>query len=141
MTKDYPRIYVYKRIVQAKLFMDAHFSENINLHDIADEAYFSRFHFVRLFKTTYGFTPHQYLGRVRVDHAKLYLQEGMQASETCFAVGFDSVPSFTGLFKRYTGLTPAAWQKRYHERQQQIREVPLRFIPNCFAEKEGWVKK
>ncbi|MCW3108571.1 MAG: AraC family transcriptional regulator [Segetibacter sp.] len=93
MKQDYPKIYLYKRIVQAKLFIDTRFSDNIDLNNIADEAYFSKFHFIRLFKTIYGKTPHQYLTRVRIENAQVFLQKGISVSETCFRVGFDSVSS------------------------------------------------
>src|SRR5689334_15724931 len=100
MTEQFPKIYLYRRIVQAKLFIDKNFAGDINLDAIADEAFFSKFHFIRLFKTTYGKTPHQYLTAVRIDHARLLLQNNNSVSETCFAVGFESLTSFTGLFKK-----------------------------------------
>src|SRR5437773_5051678 len=65
----YPRQYLYRRIVKAKVFIDAQFSSAIDLDNIADEACFSKFHFVRLFKSIYGKTPHQYLTGIRVDRA------------------------------------------------------------------------
>jgi AraC-like DNA-binding protein len=138
MEHEYPAKYLYKRIVQAKLFIDAHYQERINLDDIADEAYFSKFHFIRLFKSIYGSTPHQYLTRVRITKAQQLLQEGIPANEVCFLVGFDSVSSFTGLFTRLSKCPPAAWQKQYHQRQEAIKKTPLQFIPNCFAEQKGW---
>lgn len=142
MKQDYPKIYLYKRIVQAKLFIDTRFSDNIDLNNIADEAYFSKFHFIRLFKTIYGKTPHQYLTRVRIENAQVFLQKGISVSETCFRVGFDSVSSFTGLFKHYTKRSPSAYQQQFKERQEQIKKAPLQlFIPNCFAEQKGWTQK
>ena len=48
---EYPKLYLYRRIVQAKLFIDSHYAGDIDLEQIADEAYFSKFHFCRLFKT------------------------------------------------------------------------------------------
>jgi AraC-like DNA-binding protein len=141
MTKLYPKIYLYKRIVQAKLFIDNHFSNDIDLNNIADEAYFSKFHFIRLFKKIYGKTPHQYLIQVRIENAKLLLQTESSVTETCFAVGFDSVSSFTGLFKRLTKFSPALYQEQFKERQAQIKAAPLQFIPNCFAEQKGWTKE
>jgi AraC-like DNA-binding protein len=89
----------------------------------------------------YGSTPHQYLIKVRIENAKELLQKGVAAADTCFAVGFDSVSSFTTLFKKYTRLSPAVYQQHYKERQEQIQKVPLQFIPNCFAEEKGWTKK
>ena len=137
----YPKIYLYKRIVQAKLFIDHHYGDSIDLSNIADEAYFSKFHFIRLFKTIYGSTPHQYLIKVRIENAKELLQKDMSVTETCFDVGFDSVSSFSGLFKRYTKLSPSDYQQQYQKRQQQIKIAPLAFIPNCFAEQKGWTEK
>src|SRR4051794_17484294 len=104
MKDNYPKAYLYKRIVQAKLFIDEHFGEALDLDNIADEAYFSKFHFIRLFKTIYHRTPHQYLTKVRMEKAKYLLQQGTAVAETCFAVGFSSVSSFTGLFRKYTKM-------------------------------------
>ena len=136
MTENYPKIYLYKRIVQAKLFIDTHFSNDIDLDNIADEACFSKFHFIRLFKTIYGKTPHQYLIKVRIENAKTLLQKEISVAETCFSVGFDSVSSFTGLFKRLTKFSPSLYQQQFEKRQEQIKMFPLQFIPNCFAESQ-----
>lgn len=131
-------LYIYKRIVQSKLFIDAHFSEAIDLDNIADEAYFSKFHFIRLFKSIYGKTPHQYLITVRVEQARLLLQNGLTVTQTCSEVGFESLTSFTALFKKYVRLSPSEYQRRHLEREEQIRTAPLEFIPACFASRYGW---
>ena len=141
MSDNYPKIYLYKRIVQAKLFIDTHFSDDIDLENIADEAFFSKFHFIRLFNIIYGKTPHQYLIKVRIESAKKLLQKEHSVTETCFAVGFTSVSSFTGLFKRFTKTSPLKYQKKFKHRQEQIKKVPLAFIPSCFAEQKGWAQK
>jgi AraC-like DNA-binding protein len=141
MTKEaYPKIYLYRRIVQSKLFIDTNFADNINLGNIADEAFFSKFHFMRLFKKIYGNTPHQYLTQVRIEKAKQLLKENNAVSSVCFSVGFDSVSSFTGLFKKATGLTPSVFQNQQRALRADIEKSPLKYIPNCFAEKKGWIK-
>ncbi|MBO9699071.1 MAG: helix-turn-helix transcriptional regulator [Sporocytophaga sp.] len=141
MKKDqYPKMYLYKRIVQAKLYIDNHYANNIDLNDISDEAYFSKFHFIRLFKSIYGKTPHQYLTQVRIENAKLLLAKEITISEVCSIVGFDSVSTFTGLFKKNVGVTPAVFKQQQNLRNSEISTNPLRFIPNCFAETHGWVK-
>jgi len=48
------------------------------------------------------------------------------------------VSSFTGLFKRRVGKTPAAYQSYEVERKAEIDTAPLKHVPNCFAEKRGW---
>jgi AraC-like DNA-binding protein len=136
----YPKFYLYNRIVKAKLFIDNNFQDNLDLDNIADEAYFSKFHFIRLFKSIYGKTPHQYLTQVRIEKAKHFLRLDHTVSDTCFKVGFDSITSFTGLFKKSEGKTPSAYQRQHRIRQENIKANPLHFIPNCFAEQKGWIE-
>ena len=108
---------------------------------MAGEACFSPFHFLRLFKNIYGRTPHQYLTYVRITHARKLLAAGKPVQDTCYAVGFESVSSFTSLFKKQTGHTPAAYMIRQQLRQAAIRKAPLQFVPGCFAGAYGWAKK
>jgi AraC-like DNA-binding protein len=136
----FPKIYLYRRVVQAKLFIDEHYHRPINLDAIADEAYFSKYHFIRLFKATYGSTPHQYLMAVRINNAQLLLKTGMPVTEVCYAIGFDSISSFSALFKRITKHSPAAWQQTELKRAAEMKTAPLNFIPNCFAQQNGWTQ-
>ena len=138
---EYPKQYLYRQIIRAKLFIETNYASPIELDNIADAACFSKFHFVRLFKHVYGTTPHQYLINIRIERAVDLLEKGASVKEACFAVGFDSVTSFTGLFKRRIGLSPAAFQRQRELRKKEIAAVPLKHIPNCFAEKKGWTKK
>ncbi|MGC4022982.1 MAG: AraC family transcriptional regulator [Cyclobacteriaceae bacterium] len=138
--EEYPNSYLYRRIVQTKLFIDSHFAEKIDLNDISDEALFSKFHFIRLFKKIYERTPHQYLIKIRIEKAQELLSQNNSVTNVCFQVGFESLSSFTGLFKRIVKLTPSVYQKQFQERQRHIKESPLHFIPNCWAENKGWTK-
>jgi AraC-like DNA-binding protein len=141
-TKEtYPKIYLYKRIVQAKLFIDSKYADNIVIDNIADEAYFSKFHFIRLFKKIYGKTPHQHLITVRIEKAMQLLREDTTVIEVCFAVGFESASSFSGLFKRLTGTSPSAYLLQQQKIKAQILKRPLKFVPNCFAGKKGLDRK
>jgi AraC-like DNA-binding protein len=137
---EYPRVYLYRRIVQTKLFIDRNYANCIDLNIIAEEGHFSKFHFVRLFKKTYGKTPHQYLTAVRIERAMELMRAENNVSEACFAVGFESLSSFSGLFKRVVGLGPSAYLAQQQQLKAQIAEAPLQFIPGCFAEKNGWRK-
>ena len=139
--EHYPKIYLFRRVVQAKLFIDEHFAENLDLDNISDEACFSKFHFIRLFKKIYGKTPHQYLTVVRMERAKILLRDDIPVSEVCYAVGFESLSSFSGLFRRLVGKAPSEYSQLQREIKIQIVKAPLQFIPGCFAEQNGWTKK
>ena len=139
-TEKYPKVYLYKRIVQAKLFIDKNYFDKIDLDNISDEAYFSKFHFIRLFKNAYGKTPHQYLTSVRIEKAKEMLQFGKTVSYTCTALSFESLGSFSRLFKQTVGISPSAFIEQQNETRNQKKALPLSFIPNCFAQHYGWTK-
>lgn len=139
--QNYPKQYLYRRAVHAKLYIDAHYAEPISIMNIAHEAHFSKFHFIRLFKKIYGTPPHHYLTKVRIKNSLIHLIETESVKQTCFLVGFESVTSFTALFKRHFGLTPRAFIQQQKQRNADIKNQPLRFIPNCFAENNGWTKK
>lgn len=137
-TEQYPKVYLYKRIVQAKLFIDSHFADKLDLDNIADEAYFSKFHFIRLFKNIYGKTPYQYLTVVRIEKAIQLFRTDKEVGEVCFSVGFESLTSFSGLFKRIVGVSPSTYLKQQQQMKTEIINAPLAFVPNCFAYQYGW---
>jgi AraC-like DNA-binding protein len=138
--EQYEKIYLYKRIVKAKLFIDDCYADNIDLDNIAGHAHFSKFHFIRLFKSTYGKTPNSYLIKIRIDKARILLSKGHSVLETSLIIGFDSPTSFTGMFKKITGKTPSVFQREYEIKRNAIQTNPLLFVPNCFAETHGWRK-
>ena len=137
-TEQYPKVYLYRRIVQAKLFIDNNYADKIDLNNISNEAYFSKFHFIRLFKSAYGKTPHQYLKYVRIEKAKELLKSDIPVSEACFLVGFDSLSSFSGLFSKVVGKSPSTYLKHHQEIQKKISLTPLAFVPGCYAYQHGW---
>ena len=108
----YPHDDLTKQIIQSKLFIDKHFSENISLDKIASKALVSKFHFIRLFKKYYGRTPNQYLQEVRIENAKMLLRKRKNIDDVCSVIGFTSKTSFISLFKKMTGTTPLAYQNK-----------------------------
>jgi len=111
-----------RQIIRAKHFIDKNYADKINLHQVASEACISKFHFIRLFKLYYGITPNQHLGSVRIQRAKEYLADNLAVADVCFAVGFDSIPYFTTLFKKMTGTTPALFQKKARAKKAIYRK-------------------
>jgi AraC-like DNA-binding protein len=127
---------LYDRIIAAKLFMDENYQEPIDLDLIAQQAFLSRFHFHRLFSRIYKKTPHQYLTIKRMDKARSLLSENKQVSEVCSEVGFESLGSFSVLFKKEIGFAPQYYRNMAARMKQKMKEEPRTAIPHCFI--EGW---
>jgi AraC-like DNA-binding protein len=125
---------LYQRIVAAKVFIDDNYHEAINLDDISQKAFLSRFHFHRLFCQIYKKTPHEYLRRKRIEKAKDLLSENKQVMDVCNEVGFESVGSFSALFKKEIGFAPTYYRNMAWLKKQQAKDEPKRFIPHCFIE-------
>jgi AraC-like DNA-binding protein len=126
---------VYIKIVAAKLFIDAHFNQPIDLNAVSRQALISRFHFHRLFTRIYHQTPHHYLTRKRLGHAQQLLAEDqLSIAEICTAVGFESVGSFSTLFKKETGCTPGYFRNRALLKKREAEQEPKKFVPHCFLQ-------
>lgn len=124
------RLDLRHRLRQARALMDAGYTAPLNLDQIARQAHFSRFHFIRLFRLAYGQTPHQYLVRRRIAKAKELLAAGqLTVTEVCLAVGFQSLGSFSSLFTRAVGQPP--------QRYRALMVARRRFIPACFLQMAG----
>ena len=125
---------IYQRIVAAKVFIDDHFQDNINLEKISQQAFLSRFHFHRLFRQVYKKTPHQYITKKRLDKAKNLLSENKPVTIVCNEVGFESIGSFSILFKKEIGFAPQYYRNMAYKKKMEQLAQPRKAIPHCFIE-------
>ncbi len=117
-----------------RIFIDDHCEQALTLDDLAARAYLSRYHFIRLFHRRYFETPHRYLTRKRLEKAKeLLADSSLTVTEICFAVGFESLGSFSTLFHKSVGWTPSIYRARVWAQ----RRNPYAFIPNCMCTMHG----
>lgn len=70
------------------------------------------FHFCRRYRQLFGRSPHDARTHARLERAKELLARGTTVTETCLAVGFSSVGSFSALFRRRIGETPTQYALR-----------------------------
>jgi AraC-like DNA-binding protein len=129
LTKD-----IYQRIATAKIFIDENYYESIGLEEISQQAFLSRFHFHRLFTKIYRSTPHRYLTQKRIEKAKQLLAENKAINDVCSEVGFESIGSFSTLFKKEIGFAPTYYRNIAWLRKQEQKKQPKKFIPHCFIE-------
>ena len=105
-------------VIAIRNFIESNFEKEINLDFLSYVHFTSKYHLLRLFKKYYGQTPKQYLRDTRIEKSKERLKSGMSVTESCFAVGFESVGSFSTLFKAKTGISPRAYQKEQLSRSK-----------------------
>ncbi len=125
---------LYQRIAAAKIYIDDNYHESIDLDEISGKAFLSKFHFHRLFRKVYHHTPHQYLTRKRLEKAKSLLAENKSVTEVCNEVGFESIGTFSILFKKEIGFAPTYYRNMAWLKRQKQEEQPKKFIPHCFIE-------
>lgn len=100
-------------LLSAKAFMNHNYKFDIKLKDIADSVHLSPNYFHKLFKSTYGISPLEYLTNERIKKARLEL---LCSEKTITAIssdcGFSSYSYFCTVFKKNCGVTPSDFRKR-----------------------------
>ena len=101
---------------RARDHADRHYAEPLDLEALAAVACLSKFHFLRLFRTTYGTTPAEYVSRRRIERAQDLLRStNLTVTEVCHTVGFTSLGSFSSRFRAVVGESPSEFQRRWLE--------------------------
>ena len=96
------------RIIQTAIDdIEAHLTEDIDVHDVAARAYISAFHFQRVFSAVCGVPVGEYIRRRRLTLAAQELQRGCKVIDAAVKYGYDSPDSFSRAFRRFHGLPPS----------------------------------
>ena len=111
---------------RARDHADRHYTEPLDLAQLAAIAGISKYHFQRLFRATYGRSPAAYLTERRIERAQDLLRAtNLTVTEVCHAVGFSSLGSFSSRFRELVGETPSEFQRRYADGAPHI--------PGCYV--------
>ena len=117
--KSATRLEMYRRLYRGRDFLLSCYDQPLTVADAARVAALSPFHFQRMFKQAFGRTPMQVLQTARLEAARrLLAHTGDDITSICFAVGFESLGSFSWLFRRRFGISPRAFREN-----RRIEEV------------------
>lgn len=93
-------------------YIQAHYTEAINLETLSRIHYCSEAHISRSFKKVTGMTLKNYIHKLRIDRAEyLICQKGRSLEAASYEVGYHSFNNFYKYFKEFKGETPAAYFK------------------------------
>jgi AraC-like DNA-binding protein len=105
-------------------YIDRHCAEPLTIDQLASLAGVSTFHFIRAFRAATGVTPHQYVRQRRLERAgELLATTSLPVTEICDRVGFQSLGSFSSVFKKVTGEAPSEFRAKRRKHA---------YIPTCF---------
>ncbi|MCF2444507.1 AraC family transcriptional regulator [Dyadobacter sp. CY345] len=94
-------------------YVETHFDQRPDVNFIAEQVNLTTAAFCRFFKKNTKMTFTDFVNQYRINQAKNYLLQDKTISETCFAVGFESLSYFNKLFRKIEGENPSEFKKRY----------------------------
>jgi AraC-like DNA-binding protein len=97
-------------VAHARAYLDARFSEDVDLLDLVRIAGLSRTHLIRAFRRETGLTPHAYLLDRRFRAATRLLGQGQAPGDVAAACGFFDQSHLNRVFKARMGVTPGAYR-------------------------------
>ena len=103
-----------RELLRAKDLADARYFEPLDVDDMANAASLSRAHFSRVFRRSFGESPHVYLLTRRLERAAALLRTtDRSVAAICHSVGLESVGSFTTSFTRTFGMSPTVYRAAF----------------------------
>ena len=91
---------------QLELYPENKFS----IEEMAQNAFVSKYHFIRRFKAEVGLTPHQFQLQNRIRKAQRLMHKAETITEVALATGFCDQSHFIKQFKKQVGLSPLTYK-------------------------------
>ncbi|HEU4470701.1 MAG TPA: AraC family transcriptional regulator [Flavisolibacter sp.] len=93
-------------------YSNAFIHQNVGLNELSAQANLSAFHFTRLFKSTVGIAPHQFVLQLKLERSKQLIRSGkMSLTEIAYELGFNDQAHFSNAFKKSLGISPRQFLK------------------------------
>ena len=93
--------------------MDREYADPLDVESLARSVHMSAGHFSRQFRRAYGESPYQYLMTRRIERAMTLLRRGdLSITEICFAVGCQSLGTFSTRFTELVGVSPRIYREQ-----------------------------
>ena len=108
--------------------MDREYAQPLNVEALARDVHMSSGHLSRQFRAAYGESPYSYLMTRRIERAMALLRRGdLSVTDVCFAVGCQSLGTFSTRFTELVGVSPSTYRRE--------ARGALDGVPPCEAKK------
>lgn len=112
------------RINRVFEFIDENLDSDLSLNNVSEIAFFSPFHFHRVFKFITGETLNEYVTRRRIEKSALdLLHKNITTTEIAHKYGFSENSSFSRAFKKYYGISPTKFRNQNPNRHSKISQL------------------
>lgn len=99
------------KIAAVLSYINENLGRELSVDELAEQAYLSRYHFMRLFKAQTGSTVHAYVRQKRLLYAARLIREGESAARAAAESGFSDYSAFHRAFRECFGISPGQLKK------------------------------
>ncbi len=97
-----------------KQYLLANMHKQIQLDQLSQDMYVSKYHLMRTFKKQTGYSVHKYLTNLRMSHAKRLIAQGVPCEQACGRCGYLDYSTFYKAFVAQYNISPANYARAYH---------------------------
>jgi transcriptional regulator GlxA family with amidase domain len=117
-------------VAEVQTWLETHFSLGSPVDEMVRRSGLPERTFKRRFVKATGYTPIEYVQRLRIEDAKRRLERTeAPTDEIGWKVGYEDPAFFRRLFKRITGITPAAYRRKFRLPDWETASMPRRGAP------------
>ena len=110
-----------EQIQRAQSFIENNFDSKFNVEELARKFSISSRNFIRRFKKATQNTPFEYVQRVKVEVAKRSFEStALNVNQVMYHVGYNDEKAFRKTFKKYTGLSPIEYRKKFNREMANL---------------------
>ncbi|GAA0181295.1 helix-turn-helix domain-containing protein [Clostridium sediminicola] len=100
------------KMAEAVAFLEANYTKEVCLDQLAEKACLSKRQFIRIFKENYSVTPMRYILQMKINNACYLLNNTNKTiTEIALDCGFSDSNYFSRQFKKIMNVTPSQYQK------------------------------
>ena len=99
-------------------YIETHLAEKITIDELANHVFLSKYYFHHLFSEFSNESIYQYITRIKMERAGIFLmmRDDCSITEVAMRYGYDTPSAFNKAFKKKFGCSPLAYKKARKEK-------------------------